>query len=146
MEDLATARSSGASSTIITSIEANIQTKTNEIAKNKVDEQRIKDDANTLKKRYESALTLYYKLKAEQDAAINSYIPDEKKELLRIVGGQEEVKDDYGNITQEGIKGRVGEYLASRAGLYESGFIGSAFVKNKAVAKQLKKLSGKVKK
>jgi hypothetical protein len=36
--------------------------------------------------------------------------------------------------------------LASRAGLYESGFIGSAFVKNKAVAKQLKKLSGKVKK
>jgi hypothetical protein len=126
---------------------------------------QAKKDAETqAKELYDEALSEYNRLNAEKKAELQARISEEKENLLRIIGGQEEEKDKYGNVIKKEIKTRGGEYLGVKADsigydeakgkgrkrtwLLETGYIGNTkiFTKNKEISRKLRELSKKTKK
>jgi hypothetical protein len=66
------------------------------------------------KEKYDDVMIDINRWQAGQKAMEDSFMTAEKREALRKIGGQEEVKKD-GYVTQEGVDGRGAQYLKKKA-------------------------------
>lgn len=88
----------------------------------------------------------YNKKQAERDAEIENFLSEEEKQLIAQIGGQEEKKDEYGNVKQKEVGTRGQQYLNQRVEkLSGKGVLNNLFLRSADKAKVLKEAKKKLK-
>lgn len=136
---------------------AGINDVNNKIYEKQKEIELAKSKESEAKKKYADSKFEITEMQSKRDAIKSRWLSKEWKEKLAIIGGQNEEKDDFGNVKKSAIQGLGGQYLQNRAdkqkgfvaNTLEDGIFGTKvlglFTKKTEKEKILRELSKKIK-